>query len=121
MEVIKLSEEENKEIEEKNEKVVMDPELVEFIKMEIEEKKKEKEREEREEAIQELKKYVPHLVSVPEKYNAQGIRVIAKALSEFQYKPREERPSFIKDAKRNLTVWVLLGAIVVVGIIGVIF
>ena len=117
--------EENKEIKEsKNveEKVVMDPELIEFIKMEVEEKKKAREAEERKRALQQLKKYVPNLVNVPDKFTTKNIYSIVKFLKACDIKPDEERrPSFKLDVKRNITFWALLGAIVVVGIVGVIF
>ncbi len=103
------------------ESVNIPPELIEYIKKKIAEEKKEEEKKEREKAINELKKYVPHLIDVPGDAEPKHIRTIAAFLSKCRYKPREQRPSFTFDVKKNLTLWILLGAIAIVGVLGVIF
>ena len=97
------------------------PEVLEYIKKKIEEDRKKEEKKEREKALQELKKYVPHLIDVPDDAEPRHIRAIAAFLSKCRYKPREQRPSLIADMKKNLTLWILLGAIAIVGVLGVIF
>ena len=101
--------------------VEIPPELVEYMKKKIEEEKREEEKKEREEALQELKKYIPHLVSVPDDVDAKHIKAIAGFLGRCEYKPREKRPSTKLDFRNNKLAIILLGAIIVVGIIGVIF
>jgi len=117
--MLDMGEEEKKE----EKKVEIDKELLEFIKMELEEKKRKKEAEERKKAIEELKKYVPNLVDVPdnEEYEARHIRAIAKFLSECKYKPREERPTLIRDLKDNFLILLIFGGMIVIGILGIIF
>lgn len=106
--------------EEKNENAIP-PELLEYLREKIEEEKKEKEKKAREEAIMRLKKYLPNLKGVPEKYDAKHLNTIADVLAEFHYDEVQARPNFFKDVKSNAMWWLFLGAIVVVGVLGVIF
>ena len=101
--------------------VAVPEELLEYLRQKIEEEKREKEKKEREEAIQRLRRYIPNLKGVPDKYDAKSLSTIAKALAEFHYDEIEHRPSFIKDVKNNAMWWVLLGAIVIAGVVGVLF
>ena len=102
-------------------KVEIDEVLMQYLMKKIEEDKKREEKEEREKALLELRKYVPHLVDLPDKYAPKHILSVAKMLSEGTYKPREQRRDLKLDLKENKLFLLLLGAIIVVGVLGVVF
>ncbi len=103
------------------ETVEIDKDLLEFMKMELEEKKRKKEEEARKTATEKLQKYVLGLKKVPEKYNAKHIMTIVSFLSECDIEPpKAQHPSLIQDFKDNRLALVLLVGLIIVGIIALV-